>query len=163
MIDHRSRLADRMGNPPPASPNPFGADAPTEDRVGLAMAAVGAAAAAAVAWFAVLTFLVARMRDPTVTSAATVNPNAGYVNLFLVGIPIGLLVAGLVGWMLMAPIHSNFRRGGLAIVGALAGTCLAMMLTFTAHAALGSGALAALAVLALVVAMRLGGRARRAA
>ena len=30
MIDHRSRLADRMGNPPPASPTPFGADAPTD-------------------------------------------------------------------------------------------------------------------------------------
>lgn len=152
-----------MGSPAPLSPNPFGADAPTEDRVGLAVSAVGASAAMAVAWFSVLTFLVARLRDPSVTSAATINPNAGYVNLFLVGIPVGLLVAGLMGWVLMSPIESNFRRGGLAIVGALAGTCLAMMLTFTAHAALGSGALAALAVLALVVALRLGGRARRAA
>ncbi|MEI2720542.1 MAG: hypothetical protein V9E87_10435 [Gemmatimonadales bacterium] len=152
-----------MTQTPPLSPNPLGPDAPTEDRVGLAVAAVGAAAAMAVAWFSVLTFLVARLRDPSVTSAATINPNAGYVNLFLVGIPVGLLVAGLMGWVLMAPIESNFRRGGLAIVGALAGTCLAMMLTFTAHAALGSGALAALAVLALVVALRLGGRARRAA
>lgn len=152
-----------MTHTPPVSPNPFGPDAPTEDHVGLAVAAVGTAAAVAVAWFSVLTFLVARMRDPAVTSAATINPDAAYVNLFLGGIPIGLLVAGLIGWVLMSPIASNFRRGGLAIVGALAGTCVAMMLTFTAHAALGSGALAALAVLALVVALRLGGRARRAA
>ena len=48
-----------MADEPPRSPNPFGADAPTEDRVGLAAGAVLTAVAASVAWFAVLTFMVA--------------------------------------------------------------------------------------------------------
>ncbi len=127
------------------------------------MASVGAAAAVAVAWFAMLTFVVAKLRDPTVQNAAAVNPDAPYVNIFLFGIPAGLALAGITGWILMRPVESLFRRGGLAIVGALAGTCLAMLLTFTAHAAFGSAALGALGVLALVGALRLGGRARRAA
>jgi prolipoprotein diacylglyceryltransferase len=163
MIDHRSRPSEAMGSPAPVSPNPLGTDAPTTDHVGLAMAAIGTAAAVAVAWFAVLTLVVATLRDPTVQSAEAVNPDALYVNLFLFGIPAGLAIAGLTGWILMRPVDSLFRRGGLAIVGALAGTVLAMMLTFTAHAAFGTAALAALGVLALVVAFRLGSRARRAA
>lgn len=148
---------------PPSSPNPLGLDAPTEDRVPLAIAAVGAAAAVAVSWFSVVTFATATLRDQSVTEIAAVDPSAAYVNILLYGIPVGLGLAGVTGWMLMRPIESLFRRGGLAVVGALAGTVLAMMLTFTAHAALGSGALIGLAVLAAVVALRLGLRARRSA
>lgn len=129
----------------------------------LAIAAVGASAAVAVAWFSVVTFATAMLRDQAVTEIAKVDPSAAYVNILLYGIPAGLAMAGVTGWMLMRPIDSLFRRGGLAVVGALAGTVLAMMLTFTAHAALGSGALLGLAVLAGVTALRLGGRARRSA
>jgi hypothetical protein len=147
----------------PASPNPLGLDAPTEDRVPLAMAAVGTAAAVAVSWFSLVTFATVMLRDQTATEIAKVDPSAAYVNILLYGTPLGLALAGVTGWLLMRPIDSLFRRGGLAMVGALAGTVLAMMLTYTAHAALGSGALIGLAVLAAVVALRLGIRARRSA
>ncbi len=152
-----------MTQTPPVSPNPLGLDAPTEDRVPLAIAAVGTAAAVAVSWFSLVTFATAMLRDQAVTDISAVDPSAAYVNILLYGIPAGLAMAGVTGWILMRPIDSLFRRGGLAVVGALAGTVLAMMLTFTAHAALGNGALIGLAVLAAVAALRLGGRARRSA
>ena len=117
----------------------------------------------AVSWFSLVTFATAMLRDQAVTDISAVDPSAAYVNILLYGIPAGLAMAGVTGWILMRPIDSLFRRGGLAVVGALAGTVLAMMLTFTAHAALGNGALIGLAVLAAIAALRLGGRARRSA
>jgi hypothetical protein len=127
------------------------------------VAAIGTSVAVAVAWFSVITFATALLRDQSVTDIAAVDPSAPYVNILLYGIPAGLALAGITGWRLLHPVDSLFRRGGLAMVGALAGTVLAMMLTFTAHAALGSAALLGLALLATVTAFRLGGRARRLA
>ncbi len=149
-----------MADEPPVSPNPLGADAPTEDRVGLAVIAVLAAVAAAVAWFSILTFMVSGLR-PT-GGPAQIDTSAAYVNLFLYGLLGGLMCTGATAWFLMAPIDSNFRRGGLAIVAALFGFLVSMGVTFLANELLGGTALLGVALVGLVVAVVLGRRARAA-
>lgn len=146
---------------PPVSPNPFGADAPADDQVGLAVRAMGAAMAASVVWYCILTFLTAGLRPAN--GPAQVDPSAGYVNLFLYGILGGILFAGLVAFLLMAPVASYFRRGGLAIVATLAGFLLSMGVTFLTNELLGGTALLGIAGLAAVGALLLARSARAAA
>lgn len=149
-----------MADEPPVSPNPLGAEAPTEDRVGLAVTSVLAAVAAAVAWFSILTFMVSGLR-PT-SGLAQVDTGAAYVNLFLYGLLGGLMFTGATAWFLMSPIDSSFRRGGLSIVAALFGFLVSMGVTFLTNELLGGTALLGVAVISLVVAVALGRRARAA-
>ena len=147
-----------MANAPPPSPNPLGADAPTEDHVGLAVRAVLAAVAAAVAWFSILTFMVSGLRP--IGGPVQIDTSAGYVNLFLYGLLGGLMFTGVTAWSLMAPIDSNFRRGGLAIVAALLGFLVSMGVTFLTNELLGGTALLGVAAAGLGLAVFLGRRAR---
>jgi len=149
-----------MADQPPLSPNPFGTDAPTEDRVGLAVGSVLTAVAASVAWFAVLTFMVAGLR-PT-AGPAQIDTSAGYVNLFLYGLLGGLAFTAVTAWFLMSPIDSTFRRGGLSIVAAFLGFVVSMGITFLTNEFLGGTALLGVALVALALAVFFGRRIRAA-
>ena len=147
----------------PPSPHPLGPDAPAEDQVGLAVRSVGAAMAAASAWLAVVIWASMALRGGAeATTVAEVDPGAAYVNVLLWGVVLALPLTGLVAWRLMAPVASNWRRGGLSMVGVLGGLSLAMLSTFVAWQLAGTAGLAGLAVLSAVAAVVLARQARRA-
>ena len=137
--------------------SPVPSDAPTEDRIGTAMLSMGSAAAASVTWFAILTFIGARLAaGSTAQSVAQINPNAGYVNFLVYGAVLGLGLTGVSAWLLLAPIPSTYRRGALAMVAALGGTSLAMVATYMVDQLIGRMALIGLAVFSLAIAFWLG-------
>jgi hypothetical protein len=145
-------------------PSPLVPDAPETDQVGLAVRAVGAAFATAIGWLGFITWGTTRLRGdagPTVVSA--VDPNAAHVNLLLYGLTAGLALAGIVGWLLLRPVASGFRRFGLTMVGVLGGVSLAMLVTFFASELGGAPALLGTGIVGLMVAVVLARAARRAA
>jgi hypothetical protein len=143
--------------------SPVDADAPTEDRIGTAGWAMSSAAATGVAWFSLLTFVQSLLlAGSTARTIAQVDPKSFDVNFMAYGIPLGFAVAGMVGWFLMISIPSSYRRGGLAMVGAFAGSVLGMLLTMAARV-VGPPLLLGLAVAAAACALWLGRRAVRSA
>jgi len=146
---------------PPASPNPLGDLAPKVDLVPLAGWSVAAGIAAAVAWFAALTYLTSRMiAGSTIASPAQVDPNAFSTNFLVYGALLGMAFGATVSWTLMREVASRYRRGGLSLVAAFAGAALGIVLTAVTEHALGPTALLGLLVLALAIAVWLGNKAR---
>jgi hypothetical protein len=140
--------------------SPLPPDAPTEDRIGTAVQAMAAGTAAAVAWLAVLTFVQTRfLAASTATSVGELDPHSFDVNFMAFGIVVGMAFAGCTTWFLMASIPSSYRRGGLSMVAAFAGTVLGGLLTLPGHEH--PAWLPALAVLAGVVSAWFGRRAIR--
>lgn len=92
-----------------------------------------------------------------------INPDAAHVNLLLYGLVAGLALTGAVGWWLLAPVASLWRRGGLTMVGVLAGVSVGMLATFVARELGGVPALAGLIGAGAVPAVLLARAARRAA
>jgi len=125
---------------------------------------MSAAGFVAVAWFAVLAALTLRLgANAPLGPTGRPDPDALHVNLFLAGIPLGILATGLTAWLLMRPIMSLWRRGGLSMVSALGGLSAAMLVTFLARESGGMIALAATAVIAVVGAIAVARRALGAA
>lgn len=88
---------------------------------------------------------------------------AGRLALFFAGGTLGgILLAALVTWVLLAPIASYYRRGGLSIVSSFA-TVILMVVTLPIHELFGRAGLAALASACFVLALALAVLARRAA
>lgn len=81
--------------------------------------------------------------------------------LLMLGTLFGLMLAGSVAWRLLAPVLSTYRRGGLSLVTAMA-TVLPMLLCMAANQLGGRAGLAGLSLAALLLALVLAGRARRA-
>lgn len=150
------------GQTPPPAPL-FGAET-TEDQVPLAVRSLGAQFTTAIGWLSLLTWATrAFSSGATATTAAEIDPNAFYVNLLLYGFPLGLVLTGLVGWLLLRPVRSIWRRFALSVVGVLGGITLAMLITFLADGIGGPIALLGAGILSLVAAAALGLSARRAA
>ncbi|HEY4321055.1 MAG TPA: hypothetical protein VGM77_07725 [Gemmatimonadales bacterium] len=140
--------------------SPVGPDAPTEDRIGTAGYAMAAAACTAVTWFALLTFIQTQLiAGSTVQTVSQVDPQSFAVNFLVYGALLGISFSAVVAWVLMAPIPSSYRRGGLAMAGALAGTVPAGALTVLVRALGGAGLLLVLALLAGLVTFWFGRRA----
>lgn len=128
------------------------------------MRAVGAAFATAVGWLGFLTWLTTRLRgDAAPADVAAINPDAAHVNVLLYGLSLCLAVTGVMGWMLLSPVASGFRRVGLTMVGVLGGVSLGMLLTFWGQELGGPAALLGLGVVGSVLAAVLAHAARRAA
>ncbi|HUR95656.1 MAG TPA: hypothetical protein VMY76_13820 [Gemmatimonadales bacterium] len=81
--------------------------------------------------------------------------------LLFFGTMAGLLLAGVVAWLLLAPILSTYRRGGLSVVSGLA-TVLAMLVCIPVHQLAGRTGLFTLGGLALLLSAALARGARRA-
>ena len=134
-----------MSGRPEFSPVP--PDAPKEDRIGTAVLAMCAAAAAGVVWFSVLMLVVTRVRpESAAKTIEQVDPNAFYVNLAAYGTMLGVCFIGACAWFLLSPIPSLYRRGALSLVTVLAGWCIAMGVTYTVYALAGPGALIGAAI-----------------
>ncbi|HET9133027.1 MAG TPA: hypothetical protein VFN90_01865 [Gemmatimonadales bacterium] len=148
----------------PPSPNPLGDAAATTDQVGLAARAMLAGILVGLAAFAVVVALVRHYAEASgVTDVAKLTTDAPQFIALQVGLPLGLVLAGGTAFWLMAPITQPWRRGGLAMVTALAGFVVAMLATFLAHQLGGMTALVALVPVGLLGAARAGLAARRAA
>jgi hypothetical protein len=147
------------GSPPP----PLIADQATEDQIGLAVRAVGAAFFTAIAWLGFLTWGTLLLGGPeSAVSADQIDPGAAHVNLLLYGLSACLVLTGLVGWRLLRPVGSTFRRGGLAMVGVLGGLSLGMLVTFVAREVGGRTALLVTGVIGTALAVVLARAALRA-
>lgn len=140
--------------------SPLPPDAPTEDRIGTAVLAMEGGAAAAIAWFAALTYIQTHLvAASTAKSVAEIDPRSFDVNFMVYGSVLGIAFAGGTAWVLMATIPSSYRRGGLSMVAALGGTVAGAALTVPGRDH--PGALLALAVIAGGFAIWFGRRAVR--
>lgn len=85
-----------------------------------------AAASAVSAGLAVVTgtVLTVRLLQPAAPPAG--GPDFRFFYFLVFGTIAGLLVAGIIAWLLLAPVGSTYRRGGLAMVSAFA-TVLGML------------------------------------
>ncbi len=136
-----------MSHPPPASPNPFGDDAPTTDQVGLAANAIGAGAAGALAILSAATFITGTLtQQRAVTSLKDVSPDDPQVNVIVFGVVLALAAAAGTAWVLMSPVRQSFRRFGLSVVAAFGGFVLAAVLTTILRETAGLAGLLGLAV-----------------
>jgi hypothetical protein len=146
------------GGRPEFSPVPD--DAPTTDRIGTAVLAMEAAAAAAIGWFALLAYVQTRLLvGSTARSVSEIDPHSFDVNFMVYGSVVGLAMAGCTSWLLMGSIPSSYRRGGLSMVAAFAGSVVGAMITVPGRRAPLS--LLAVALVALGAAVLLGRRAVR--
>jgi hypothetical protein len=117
--------------------------------------------ATASAWLAVVIWASMALREgQEAARLEEVDPGAAYVNVLLWGLVMTLPLSGLVAWRLMAPVASNWRRGGLSMVGVLGGLSLAMLTTYLAWQLTGGGGLLVLAALAALGAVVLARQAR---
>lgn len=145
-------------------PSPLIADQATEDQIGLAVRAVGAAFCTAIGWLGFVTWGTLMVGGPTApVPAGQIDPRAAHVNLLLYGFSACLAVTGAVGWRLLRPVGSTWRRGGLTMVGVLGGISLAMLATFLARELGGAGALLFTGVVGTLFALLLGRAALKAA
>jgi hypothetical protein len=129
------------------------------DPIRLALPAMGSAVAFGLAVVTATVLGVDLLRPPTASAA----PQLGApLYLLFFGTMAGLVLAGAVAWLLLSPILSIYRRGGLSIVSGLA-TVLAMLLCIPVHQLGGRAGLAALGVSALGASLLMARRARRAA
>lgn len=149
---------------PPASPNPLGGAAATEDQVGLAVHGLLVGFSTAVALLALVAWGTARIAATSkITSVEQLSPDAPQVNLAVYGALFAIFAAAVNAWRVMAPIRSNYRRGGLAMVAGLGGGAIGGILTFLCHALGGPVALLALVPLGLAGATYWSRRAQHAA
>ena len=99
----------------------------------------------------------------TVLGVDALRGNSGPRNLdqsFYVlvgGTFLGVFLAGYAAWRLLAPIESDYRRGGLAMVCAFA-TVMLMIVCIPVHQLLGANGLAGLLAVSVLVALVLGHR-----
>lgn len=139
-----------MTGTPPPSPHPLGADAPTQDYVGLAMAAMGLAIMAGTAVIAVVTWTVRTVQ------AYQPAPPAGELGLagtvLLAGTMLGLLVSAAIVWTALTPVRSPYRQGGLAMATVFATILVSFIATFVADNFLGRTGLLILTGVASVIA-----------
>jgi hypothetical protein len=152
-----------VSDPEHPSPNPLAEDAPDDDRVGLAANAMAAAMAVAVAAISLVAFATRRAAaNSGITSRENIVDSLA-VNIVIYGTVAGVFVAGGVAWVLMKPIDSNYRRGGLSMVGAFGGFLLSVILTMLVRGLLSDTALPGLALVAALIAVFFARRARAAA
>ncbi len=76
-----------------------------------------------------------------VTSVDQVTPDSPATNLMAFGTVGTVLGVALLGWFLLAPVRSPFRRFGVAMVGTLAGAVLSIVATTVARWALAAAGL----------------------
>lgn len=146
------------------SPQPLIPDAPEIDQVPLAIRAVLASFATAIGWLGFLTFATLAVGSDSVAATATeIDPDALHVNLLLYGFTAGIIVTGLVCWLLLRTVASTWRRFALAVVGVLGGFTVGMVVTLFARGLGGQTALLVVGVLGLLAAWRLAIGARRLA
>jgi len=131
----------------PPSPHPLGPDAPKQDYVGLALAAMMFAIAAGTAIIAVITWGV---RTLQAQAPPTDPPTLGLPGtLLLAGTLGGLLLSGASVWVALSPVRSPYRQGGLAMATMFATFLVAVVGTFVADTLAGRPGLLGLALVAL--------------
>ena len=144
-----------------AAPNhPLGADAPTEDHVGLAFGALAFAAAFGVGLNAAVG-LVVRTLQAGAPAEEQLSLGGAPALVLLLGTFLACMAAAVAAWRILAPIHNTFRQGMLAMVSFFAAFVLSM-LTMPVDRAFGRAGLAGVLVVSLIGAFLIGRRLGRA-
>ncbi|MEO8448146.1 MAG: hypothetical protein ABI647_00040 [Gemmatimonadota bacterium] len=144
---------------PPPSPNPFGADAPKQDYVGLAFLALPFAVILGTGLNALVVWVV-RTLQAGAPPATTIDMNSAPALVLLGGTGAAILAAGIAAWIVLAPIKNPFRQGMLAMVCGFA-TVVFSLVAKPVDMALGRSGLLGLAVICLLGCALLGRRIAR--
>lgn len=146
-------------SPTPPRFSPLPPDAPTKDRIHTAVLAMACGTCAGVTWFGVLTLVQLHfLAGSSVTAVTQLDPHSFDVNFMIYGSLLGAAFAAVVTWTMMFPVPSSYRRGGLSLVAAFAGTVIAGMLTYAGRAIGGARALVGITVIFLLLTIWLGRR-----
>jgi hypothetical protein len=156
---HVERAVVNETSPTPPRFSPLPPDAPTKDRIHTAVLAMACGTCAGVTWFGILTLIQTRLlRGSTARAITQIDPHSFDANFMAYGIPMGLAFGAIVAWSMMFAIPSSYRRGGLSLVAAFAGTVVGLVLTYVGRALGGATTLAAITVVFFLVTLWLGRR-----
>ena len=127
-----------------------------EDRVGLAFLAMGVSVSIGIGLVTVVLWVVSTLLADMPASDTPVIDGAPFYVL-VGGTLLGVGVAGLITWMLLAPVRSTYRRGGLSVVSAFA-TAAGMLVAMPINQLAGRTGLLVLVVFSGLVALLLSRR-----
>lgn len=127
-----------------------------EDRVGLAFLAMAISITSGIGLIAVALWVVSTLLADMPASDTPIIDGAPFYVL-VGGTLLGIVVAGLATWVLLAPVRSTYRRGGLSFVSAFA-TAAGMLVTMPVNQLAGRTGLVGLVVFCGLVALLLSRR-----
>jgi hypothetical protein len=137
-------------------PHPPSISIEDEDRVGLAFWAMAMSVTVGIGLVSVALWVVSTLLADMPASDTPVIDGAPFYVL-LGGTLLGIVVAGLTTWILLAPVRSTYRRGGLSIVSAFA-TAAGMLVTMPVNQLAGRTGLVGLVVFCGLIALLLSRR-----
>lgn len=138
--------------PPPGSGNPLGSAAASEDQVPLALNVIATEAAVSLACFSLLTWSALQLTWASgATSLEQVAPDNPAINFLVYGSAGTVFGVAVLGWILLLPIKSHFRRLGVTMVGTLSGFVLSMIATAVARWLLAAAGLLILLLLSVIL------------
>lgn len=137
-------------------PHPPSISIEDEDRVGLAFLAMALSVTVGIGLVTVALWVVSTLLADMPASEKPVIDGAPFYVL-VGGTMLGVGVAGLITWTLLAPVRSTYRRGGLSVVSAFA-TAAGMLVAMPVNQLAGRTGLIGMVALCGVVALLLSRR-----
>jgi len=127
-----------------------------EDRVGLAFLAMAISVSIGIGLVTVALWVVSTLLADMPAGDTPIIDGAPFYVL-VGGTMLGVAAAGLINWMLLAPVRSTYRRGGLSLVSAFA-TAAGMLVAMPINQLAGRSGLVGLVVVSGLVALLLSRR-----
>ena len=127
-----------------------------EDRVGLAFLAMAISVSIGIGLVTVALWVVSTLLADMPAGDTPVIDGAPFYVL-VGGTMLGVAAAGLITWMLLAPVQSTYRRGGLSLVSAFT-TAAGMLVAMPINQLAGRTGLVGLVVVSGLVALLLSRR-----
>ena len=138
----------------PTRPPPISIE--DEDRVGLAFLAMAISVSIGIGFVTVALWVVSTLLADMPASDTPVIDGAPFY-ILVGGTMLGVGVAGLITWTLLAPVRSTYRRGGLSLVSSFT-TAAGMLVAMPVNQLAGRTGLVGLIVLSGMVALLLSRR-----
>ena len=138
----------------PTRPPPISIE--DEDRVGLAFLAMAISVSIGIGFVTVALWVVSTLLADMPASDTPVIDGAPFY-ILVGGTMLGVGVAGLITWTLLAPVRSTYRRGGLSLVSSFT-TAAGMLVAMPVNQFAGRTGLVGLVVLSGMVALLLSRR-----
>ena len=127
-----------------------------EDRVGLAFLAMAISVSIGIGLISVVLWVVSTLLADMPASDTPIIDGAPFYVL-VGGTMLGVGIAGLITWTLLAPVRSTYRRGGLSLVSSFT-TAVGMLVAMPVNQLAGRAGLVGLVVFSGLVALLLSRR-----
>jgi hypothetical protein len=127
-----------------------------EDRVGLAFLAMAISVSIGIGLISVVLWVVSTLLADMPASDTPIIDGAPFYVL-VGGTMLGVGIAGLITWTLLAPVRSTYRRGGLSLVSSFT-TAVGMLVAMPVNQLAGRTGLVGLVVFSGLVALLLSRR-----